>query len=271
MISLTEDKRMLGYELLSSYSNIFHFVTTRRGGCGEGAYSSFNCSHYCGDNPEHVRLNRERLLEGIPQRSVELIIPVQTHGTEILQIDGAFSHLSPEQKEKCLYGVDAVITSEPGYCICISTADCVPVLLYDRKRQAIGVVHAGWRGTVAYILRSTLQKMNHIFGTEGKDVVACIGPSISLEAFEVGEEVYEAFQNGGFDMPRISMWNVETEKHHIDLWEANRIQLLDFGIPDNQIELSDICTYTHHDDFFSARRLSIRSGRILTGIMLSSD
>ena len=131
-------------------------------------------------------------------------------------------------------------------------------------------MHAGWRGTVAHILRSTLEKMRRIFGTEGKDVTACIGPSISLESFEVGEEVYEAFKEQDFDMLRISTWNGQTGKHHLDLWEANRIQLLSFGIPDSQIELSGICTYTHCDEFFSARRLGIRSGRILSGIMLDT-
>ena len=82
--------------------------------------------------------------------------------------------------------------------------------------------------------------------------------------------MYEAFQQHDFDMSRISVWNERTRKHHIDLWEANRIQLLDFGVPDSRIELSGICTYTHCDEFFSARRLGIRSGRILSGIMLAS-
>lgn len=270
MISLTEDKRMLGYELLSSYPDIFHFVTTRRGGYGEGAYESFNCSHYCGDNPEHVRLNRERLLESAPQSFAELVIPVQVHGTRILRIDGTFRDLSPEQKEQSLHGIDALITSEVGFCICVSTADCIPVLIYDKKHRAVAAVHAGWRGTVAYILRETLEMMNRSFGTKGEDAIACIGPGISLSAFEVGEEVYETFDKQGFDMSRIAWWNRETGKHHLDLWEANRMQLTAFGIPESQIELSGICTYAHYHEFFSARRMGIRSGRILSGIMLSS-
>ena len=91
---------------------------------------------------------------------------------------------------------------------------------------------------------------------------------ISLTSFEVGEEVYEAFQKNGFDMPRISIRKEETGKHHIDLWEANRLQLLAFGVPPGQVELAQICTYIHYDDFFSARRLGIKSGRILSGIMI---
>ena len=86
--------------------------------------------------------------------------------------------------------------------------------------------------------------------------------------FEVGEEVYEAFRMNGFAMDYISEWKPETHKHHIDLWAANRMQLLDFGVPGEQIETSGICTYMRHEEFFSARRLGIKSGRILSGIMI---
>ena len=98
--------------------------------------------------------------------------------------------------------------------------------------------------------------------------MACIGPGISLESFEVGDEVYEAFRLNGFDMSRISCRNANTGKFHIDLWETNRQQLLDFGVPSSQIEVAGICTYIHHEEFFSARRLGIASGRILSGILI---
>ena len=241
---------MLGYESLSSYSNISHFVTTRQGGYSEGNYASFNCTPYSGDEAEKVRRNQTLLMEGMSQ------------------IGDAYLSASSQQRQEMLHGVDALITREPGYCLCISTADCVPVLMYDKKHSAIAAIHAGWRGTVAYIVRDTLLRMEKEFGTSGEDVVACIGPSISLASFEVGEEVYEAFQKNGFDMPRISIRKEETGKHHIDLWEANRMQILAFGVPSGQVELARICTYIHHDEFFSARRLGIKSGRILSGIMI---
>ena len=108
--------------------------------------------------------------------------------------------------------------------------------------------------------------MKSHYGTEGKDVVACIGPGISLESFEVGDEVYAAFEEAGFDMSRMAR---RYEKWHLDLWEANRLQLLAHGVLPGHIEVAGICTYQHHEDFFSARRLGINSGRILSGIVMN--
>lgn len=271
MVSLAKDKRMLEYELLNSYSNISHFVTTRYGGCSEGAYSSFNCSPYSGDMTDAVASNQTLLFEEMNEKPKELVIPVQTHGAESLLIDDNYIFASVQQKEEMLNGVDALITDKAGYCLCVSTADCVPVLLYDSKLQVIAAVHAGWRGTVNYIVRDVLLRMKDVFGTKGEDVLACIGPSISCDSFEVGKEVYDAFREKGFDMNRISIWNEKTGKYHIDLWEANRMQLLAFGIFGHHVEISGYCTYIRHHEFFSARRLGIKSGRTLSGIMINGS
>ncbi len=268
MISLTKDKSMLGYEVLAPYPNIFGFVTTRHGGYSRGNYASFNCTSYTGDDAECVCRNRELLCKSLPGTLEELIIPFQTHGTKALVIDATYLHAAEEERQAMLQGIDALITREPGCCICVSTADCIPILLFDKEHQAVAAVHAGWRGTVNYILGHTLDRMRALYGTDGKDIIACIGPGISLPAFEVGDEVYEAFRETGFPMEYISEWKPETHKHHIDLWAANRLQLLDFGVPDKQIEGAGICTYQQHEDFFSARRLGIHSGRILSGIMI---
>jgi len=260
---------MLGYESLDSCPDIFHFVTTRKGGSGQAKYSTFNCSPYCGDDPAVVAHNQHLLLEALPS-DTRLIIPVQTHSTECLLIDHTFLQSTLEEQSRLLQGVDALITSQSGCCICISTADCIPVLLYDQKNQVVAAIHAGWRGTVDFIVRKTIEQMKSTFGTVGADVIASIGPGISIDSFEIGDEVYEAFRRNHFDMSRISVFKKDTGKHHIDLWEANRQQLLDFGVPASQIELAGICTYIHHDQFFSARRLGIKSGRILSGIGLNA-
>ncbi len=246
------------------------FSTTRHGGVSTGAYNSLNCTPYTGDNTGHVRLNQEILCNILPQRPKELVIPFQTHGTESVVIDNTYLQASKEERHARLQGIDALITREPDICLCISTADCIPILLYDKQHRIAAAIHAGWRGTVNRIVLRTLKRMHTLYGTEGKEVAAVIGPGISLPAFEVGEEVYEAFHQQGFPMEHISKWNAETHKHHIDLLGANRLQLLDFGLLPTQVETAGICTFTQHEDFFSARRLGIHSGRILSGIMLTN-
>lgn len=278
MKRLTSDNKMLGYELMKSYPNISCFSTTRHGGCSEGEYASFNCNGYCGDNPGSVARNRQMLCGLLPVEPIELVIPHQTHSDKVRTIDITYiNRYTTERKTSTvgagsacpntsLEGIDALVTQLPGYCLCISTADCVPVLLYDKRTRSIAAIHAGWRGTVSRIVEKTISTMAENYGTEGKDLIACIGPSISLEAFEVGDEVYDTFAKAGFPMSIIAR---KETKWHIDLWEANRQQLLARGVKPENIEISGICTYADNDDFFSARRQGINSGRILSGIMIN--
>ena len=264
MARFSADKRLLVYGLTESYADIFCFSTTRHGGCSTGEYASFNCNHYCGDSPQAVMRNRELLCSLMP-RPDALVIPHQTHGTTVRVIDENFVSLPDKEKLSCLESVDALVTNVAGQCLCVSTADCVPVLCYDARRRAVAAIHAGWRGTVARIVEYTLRLMADVYGTDGRDVHACIGPSISPEAFEVGDEVWQAFRDSGFPMGRIAH---RCGKWHIDLWEANRLQLLACGVCPENIELSGVCTYGSNEDFFSARRQGVHSGRILSGILL---
>ena len=184
-------------------------------------------------------------------------MPHQVHETEIVAVDET-------SQESQLEGVDALMTNVPGLCIGVSTADCIPVLLYDKVHHAVSAILAGWRGTVKRIVEKALSQISSVYGSRPSDIIAQIGPGIHVESFEVGDEVYEAFAAAGFSLETIS--RRYGEKWHIDLPECNRQQLLATGIPDAQITVSPICTYQHPDLYFSARRLGINSGRIFTGI-----
>lgn len=271
MISLTKRKELKGYKSLKAYPEVAHFVTTRHGGISSGAYASFNCSPYTNDSSMNLIRNRHWLFQLMKWEIQELFIAEQRHGAASMVIDKWYFDTSEGIRQDLLIGIDALITNVPGYCVCVTTADCVPVLLYDKKLQVVAAIHAGWKGTVKHIVSNVLEHMNQKFGTQGEDVIACIGPSISLASFEVGDEVYEAFKESGFDMSLISVKKRKTGKYHIDLWEANRIELLNAGVPAEQIEVAGICTYIHHDEFFSARRLGIDSGRTLSGIMIRKE
>ena len=209
--------------------------------------------------------NRAILCNELGISDNRLLLPRQTHGCEVLCIDEAFLALSPEEQGVLLYGKDAVLTDISRLCIGVSTADCVPVLLYDAVKGVVAAVHAGWRGTVARIVEKALETMQERYGCSPTDVKAVVGPSISLTAFEVGDEVYDAFAVAEFPMEKIA--RKYGDKWHIDLWEANRLQLLACGVPADAIEVCGVCTFTRYDEFFSARRMGINSGRIFSGIM----
>lgn len=242
------------------------FSTKRAGGVGQGAYSSFNITHYCGDSAENVAANRALLCAELGIVDERLILPHQTHGTDVVEIDDAFLALDATSRAQRLHSVDAIFTRERGVCIGVSTADCIPVLLYDEKSGAVAAIHAGWRGTVVGIVAKTMHIMKERYGTDFSSAKAVIAPGISLDSFEVGDEVYETFREASFPMEKIA--RRYGGKWHIDLPEANRLQLLACGLLPENIILSGVCTYTSHEVFFSARRLGIKSGRIFNGIMI---
>ena len=243
------------------------FSTTRSGGCGKGAYGEFNANMFCGDDKKNVEANREYLCAELGIGTESLIIPHQVHGTVCADIDDGFMRLGDDERAERLEGVDAMLTCEKGVCIGVSTADCIPILLYDRKNGVAGAVHAGWRGTARRIAEKAVGRMKDEFGSRAEDIRAVVGPGISLESFEVGDEVYDEFGREGFPMEEIA--RRYGEKWHIDLWKANTLQLEGEGVRSENIEVAGICTYKNYDRFFSARRLSINSGRILTGIMMN--
>ena len=241
------------------------FSSTRHGGVSEGNYASFNVTTYCGDDPEHIAQNRKALCKLLHIKTDRLIMPHQVHGTGVTQISKTFFLLSEDIRRTALEGIDALITNVPGVCIGVSTADCIPIIIYDPEHHAAGVVHSGWRGTVANIAYATVAAMTMAYHSQPESLLAVIGPGISRKNFEVGDDVYEPFAAAGYPMDAIAE---RMDKWHIDLPNCCRLQLESTGIPSANIRLTDICTYDHTDDFFSARKLGTSSGRILTGIVL---
>ncbi|MBQ7181914.1 MAG: peptidoglycan editing factor PgeF [Bacteroidaceae bacterium] len=229
------------------------FSTLRCGGVSEGPYASMNANPFCGDRPEHVAENRRRLAKALDISPDRFVIPHQNHGTQTVFVS------EPVELE----GVDALVTQETELCICVSTADCMPILLYDPVHRAVAAVHSGWRGTAKRIVEHVLQAMHDRIGTRPQDVQACVGPAILLEAFEVGDEVYEAFEQAGFPMDVIAR---RKEKWHIDLERANMWLLGELGV--GRATPCGLCTYSMPHTFFSARRDGRKSGRILNGIIL---
>lgn len=172
-----------------------------------------------------------------------------------------------------LEGVDALVTNIRGVAIGIRTADCVPILLYDRINSAVAAIHSGWKGTLRRIINSALSAMSQNYGSKPENIKVQIGPCISGSSFQVGEEIPQAFKDLEFPLERIYSWNgpkVEGNPlsgHHIDLVDTN-IWLMELaGIKRENISCSAIDTFTDNS-FFSARRDGTDSGRIITAIKL---
>lgn len=241
------------------------FTTTRHGGCGSGPYAGMNVNPYCGDSPEAVAANTELLAAALGIAPGNIVMPHQTHGTEVRMVASELFALPQATRRMLLEGVDAVMTDVAGACVGVSTADCLPILLHDPEHHAACAVHAGWRGTVARIAQRAVAAMAEAYTTRPAALRAALGPCISLGCFEVGDEVYQEFAEAGFPMQRISR---REAKWHIDLAECNRLQLAEAGLDPQSVAVSGLCTYSRPDDFFSARRLGAASGRLFSGIML---
>lgn len=249
------DLNLWQFQNLSEIPKIKHFVSERTAAQGK----EFTLSYSSSPDKELVRANRAKLADAMGVQPDRLVMPSQVHKTRIVTVTSSTS------KDE-LMETDALITSEKGICIAVMSADCVPILLYDTENHVCGAVHSGWKGTVARILEKALNKMKEQFGTTGKNVIAGIGPSVSQPSYEVGEEVVLAVRKS-FSNAADLMIPLPANKAKLNLWDANKIQLLEFGVPESQIEISDLCTVLNNNYFFSARKGD--SGRFAAGILLA--
>jgi YfiH family protein len=243
------------FENLSGEKNVNHFVSDRN---AFPKRNDFTLSLSSSPDKDFVATNRSLVATSMSIESNKLFFPSQVHQTRIVNVT------SNTEKDELL-DTDALITSEREICIAVMSADCVPILLYDKRNQVVAAVHSGWKGTVAKILTKTLTEMKRAYNTDGKDVIAGIGPSVSVDSYEVGEEVIDAVEKY-FSTSSELLVNRANGKAKLDLWKANIQQLIEFGVPVKSIEVSNLCTIKNNNDFFSARKGD--SGRFAAGIML---
>lgn len=258
---------MISYRSFENFPEIKAFTTTRFGGISKGNYASLNLSPYSGDETGNFQKNKAVLAEKLNISPENIIIPYQTHGCGIKEIDNDFLLLKKEQQQIYLNAVDALFTKQKKLCIAVSTADCVPIFFYDPQKSVISIAHAGWRGTCARIAENTIRSMQKCFNTDPEDLKVVLGPSISPDVYEVGRDLIDEFEKSKFDTREI--FKIRDNKYYLNLWLANRFVLEQAGVPQSNIEISGICTYSESEKYFSARRMGLKSGRILSGIMIN--
>lgn len=257
---------LLTYSNLNRFAGeIAHFSSTRKGGISTGEYASLNLGNFSDDKREHILQNRHLLCKtlGIPYS--HLVGAHQVHGTEVKLVDAGLVEMNRESRNNVLEGFDALICNTPGICIAVTTADCVPILLFDTVTKTIAVIHSGWRSTLNNIVNFTLSSMKEHFSVSPASVVAAIGPCISGKVYEVGTELETQFRQKGFDTDAYFQ-KTGNGKYLFDIRLAVESQLQMAGI--QNIEVSPHCTFSEPERFFSARRQGIMSGRMLSGIML---
>lgn len=263
ILHATDTFRWYSFSLLDALPGVVSFVTTRGGAAEGNPFSTDNLGEYTDDNPDRVAANRKRLHQALGYD--RLAAPHQVHGTRVAVVADDWAGASETEWRERLEGADAVVTDIPGVAVAVSTADCVPVLLFDLERRACAAIHAGWRGMAAHIIRATVETMQARYGTHPSGLYAAVGPSIGPGSFEVGDEVVEAFLAAGFDESAV-VRHYPSRRSHIDLWAAAVEELTACGVDLERIEVAGLCTREHSDEFFSARALGVRSGRFLTGL-----
>ena len=245
-------KELIYYKAFSGYENVVAFTSTKQ-------TFDTNNPRFTGDSPEIYIQNRILLAEKLMIKPDQLVFPRQTHTNCIAEID--------EIPKTEIKETDALVTNKTGICLCVQTADCVPILLFDPVNGVIAAIHAGWRGTVKKIAEIAVSKMVVQYNSLPENIIAAIGPSISPEIYEVGDEVVAAVRDS-IPNSELILHRKSGGKFHVNLWEANRQILLSNGLSEKNIEILGECSYIQNNKYFSARKNGLETGRMVSGIML---
>lgn len=239
---------------------IIHAISTRLGGVSKKPYASLNLAFHVGDDINAVRDNRQIFAHSLFLNAKDIVSPKQAHGTNVLRVTAVHRGLGAKDYESAIENTDALITNEANVPLLLCFADCTPILFADPKNKAVGIAHAGWKGTAGKIAQKTLAAMKENFGTSPKECLVGIGPSISKEVYEVGEDVAKIFQS---ELSYSDKFLTKTnDKYKLDLWEANRQILLEAGVKAENIDVAGACTYGENSWYYSYRKENGTTGRI---------
>lgn len=248
------------FKNLSATGIVKHGFSTRKGGVSTGIFSSMNLNFKRGDDPDAVLENYRRMAAALNMRVEDMVLSDQTHTTNVRVIteeDRGKGILRPQDYSD----VDGMITNVPGIVLVTSYADCVPLYFVDPVRKAIGLSHSGWKGTVGHIGQKTVWKMHEVYGSEPKDIVAAIGPSICQSCYEVSDDVAETFRaNFTADEAADILLDKGNGKYQLDLWKANWYVQTDAGILPEHLSVTDLCTACHPDLLWSHRKTNGQRG-----------
>lgn len=260
----------LTFPIFSSIPSVRHAFSTRLGGVSLGEYASMNLSFHRGDPEETVLENYHRFCNAAGFAFDSLVASAQDHHTEIRRVtkqECGIGVWRPRDRES----VDGLLTDEPGVTLVTYYADCVPLYFLDPVHQAIGLAHAGWRGTVAGMGMKMVDAMEREFGSHPGELLAAIGPSIGPCCYEVDQSVADAFFAQPDWQPERLLQDCGKGKYMLNLWEANRRALLCAGLLPEHISVAELCTQCHADWLYSHRASGGKRGGLAAFFALKED
>jgi polyphenol oxidase len=238
----------LEFDILEEYSHLVGGVFLRHGGTSQGAFATLNLSDAVGDHPDCVKVNRSLMQKEVGVEHI--VFAKQRHENKIVLVTSNNMSKLPE--------ADGLVTKEKNLALAITHADCQGAIFYDPENEIIGVAHAGWKGLVLDIYGAMVDFLTRS-GSKAENLKVCISPSLGPDHAE--------FKNYKTEFPK-SFWSFESDKpHYFNLWEIARAKLRDAGVRDENMEISEICTYCNPKDYFSYRREKI-TGRNATIIAI---
>ena len=271
----------LTFPALEDTGVVEHVIATRLGGVSKGIFDSMNLSFTRGDDPAAVEENFRRMAVTMHADMDDVVFTEQTHTTNVRVVTDE-DRGKGLTRDRDYTDIDGLVTNVPGVVLTTFFADCVPLFFVDPVHKAIGLSHSGWRGTVGKIGQHTLKVMAEQYGTDPKDVIAAIGPSICQDCYEVSADVAEQFfgtfgdslkkledemKTGKLNQTDIQKidniftkasndtlaYKKENGKYQLNLWFANFLGMYEAGIPVSQISVTDLCTCCNPEYLFSHR------------------
>lgn len=250
--------------LLDNVSWVNNGFSTRLGGVSSGVCESMNFAYNDHDDPLNVSKNYELFCEATGIDINRIVTTKQVHSNTVVKLEENHIYKSKREPGCDFPSVDGVISNIKGTTLFAFSADCALVQIVDPVNKAIGLCHSGWRGTAGKISSNAINMMSENYGTNPEDVLVTVGPSICPECFEVEwdmiSEARKSFSSSDYD--KIYYQKNET-KYQFNLWEANRIVLLESGIKKDHIFMPNLCTKCNPNLLFSHRNMGLNRGTLI--------
>lgn len=267
-LSIENGVGLLTFPAWASLPGVTHGFSTRIGGVSRNEFAAMNLGFNRGDSDENVAENFRRMAAALHIPVENITAGAQDHHTNVRRVtmENAGTGI---WKPKDMESIDGLVTDEKNLPLMVYCADCVPLYFYDPKHGAIGLSHAGWRGTVSGMAKATVEKMQAEFGTDPADLLAAIGPSIAKECFEVDEPCAAEF----LALPGSEGFVTDdgNGKFHVDLWACNRQFMLESGVKPENITVGGVCSMCNSDLIFSHRVTKGKRGSNAAFLMLRAD